>query len=101
MEVSKEHLQGFAGASLKHRVREVRVLPSRGSAFSAIRSAQRSGARRPPAPPAPQVTIELPPDAEPEYQPPPIDLTEDVDDADAVQDDDSMPLPNVPVGDHR
>ena len=50
---------------------------------------------------APQVTIELPPDAEPEYQPPPIDLTEDVDDADVVQDDDSMPLPNVPVGDHR
>jgi hypothetical protein len=58
----------------------------------------------PPAPsPAPgtQVTIELPPDAEPEYQPPPIDLTEDSDDNDLVQDDDSMPLPNVPVGDHR
>jgi hypothetical protein len=50
------------------------------------------------------VTIELPPDAEPEYQPPPIDLTEDADgtdDNDVVQDDDSMPLPNVPVGDHR
>jgi hypothetical protein len=61
----------------------------------------------PPAPPAAaatQVTIELPPDAEPEYQPPPIDLTEDADgtdDNDLVQDDDSMPLPNVPVGDHR
>jgi hypothetical protein len=58
----------------------------------------------PPAPspaPATQVTIELPPDAEPEYQPPPIDLTEDSDDNDLVQDDDSMPLPNVPVGDHR
>jgi hypothetical protein len=54
-----------------------------------------------PASAATQVTIELPPDAEPEYQPPPIDLTEDVDDADVVQDDDSMPLPNVPVGDHR
>jgi hypothetical protein len=51
------------------------------------------------------MTIELPPDAEPEYQPPPIDLTADVgdgtDDNDMVQDDDSMPLPNVPVGDHR
>ena len=51
------------------------------------------------------MTIELPPDAEPDYQPPPIDLTEDVgdgtDDNDVVQDDDSMPLPNVPVGDHR
>jgi hypothetical protein len=59
----------------------------------------------PPAPAAPQMTIELPPDAEPEYQPPPIDLTADVgdgtDDNDMVQDDDSMPLPNVPVGDHR
>jgi len=58
-----------------------------------------------PAPAAPQMTIELPPDAEPEYQPPPIDLTADVgdgtDDNDMVQDDDSMPLPNVPVGDHR
>jgi hypothetical protein len=60
-----------------------------------------SNGSAPSAPPAPQVTIELPPDAEPEYQPPPIDLTEDVDDADAVQDDDSVPLPNVPVGDHR
>jgi len=59
----------------------------------------------PPAPspaPATQVTIELPPDTEPEYQPPPIDLTEDLDDDnDLAQDDDSMPLPNVPVGDHR
>ena len=58
-----------------------------------------------PAPAAPQMTIELPPDAEPEYQPPPIDLTADVgdgtDDNDMVQDDDSMPLPNVPIGDHR
>jgi hypothetical protein len=47
------------------------------------------------------VTIELPPDTEPEYQPPPIDLTDASDDADVVQDDDSMPLPNVPAGDHR
>jgi hypothetical protein len=62
-----------------------------------------------PAPaPVEAMTIELPPDAEPAYQPPPIDLTEDVgdgtddaDDNDMVQDDDSMPLPNVPVGDHR
>jgi hypothetical protein len=55
----------------------------------------------PPAATATQMTIELPPEAEPEYQPPPIDLTEDSDDNDLVQDDDSMPLPNVPVGDHR
>jgi hypothetical protein len=56
----------------------------------------------PPAEAATPVTIELPPDAEPEYQPPPIDLTEDVDDDnDLVQDDDSIPLPNVQVGDHR
>ena len=60
----------------------------------------------PPAPPAAaatQVTIELPPDAEPDYQPPPIDLTDgdDTDDTDVVQDDDSMPQPNVPAGDHR
>jgi hypothetical protein len=55
----------------------------------------------PPAAAATQVTIELPPDAEPEYQPPPIDLTDDSDDSDVVQDDDSMPLPNVPAGDHR
>jgi hypothetical protein len=57
-----------------------------------------------PAAAATLVTIELPPDAEPEYQPPPIDLTDDsdaADDSDVVQDDDSMPLPNVPVGDHR
>jgi hypothetical protein len=53
------------------------------------------------APSATQVTIELPPDTEPEYQPPPIDLTDASDDADVVQDDDSMPLPNVPAGDHR
>jgi hypothetical protein len=71
--------------------------PSNGSAPPAPSAAQ--------APAGPQVTIELPPDAEPDYQPPPIDLTEDVgdgtDDNDMVQDDDSMPLPNVPVGDHR
>jgi hypothetical protein len=53
------------------------------------------------APSATQVTIELPPDTAPEYQPPPIDLTDASDDADVVQDDDSMPLPNVPAGDHR
>ena len=64
--------------------------PANGSAPSA-----------PPAAAATQVTIELPPDAEPEYQPPPIDLTVDVDVDDVVQDDDSMPLPNVPAGDHR
>jgi hypothetical protein len=53
------------------------------------------------APSATQVTIELPPDTEPEYQPPPIDRPDASDDADVVQDDDSMPLPNVPAGDHR
>jgi hypothetical protein len=63
-----------------------------------------SNGSTPPAQAAPsqtQVTIELPPDTEPEYQPPPIDLTDASDDADVVQDDDSMPLPNVPAGDHR
>jgi hypothetical protein len=50
------------------------------------------------APPTTAVTIELPPDAEPDYQPPPLDLS---DGEDVVQDDDSTPLPNVPVGDHR
>jgi hypothetical protein len=60
-----------------------------------------SNGSAPTAPPGPPLTIELPPDAEPEYQPPPIDLAVDVDDADVVQDDDSMPLPNVPAGDHR
>jgi hypothetical protein len=35
----------------------------------------------------------------PDYQPPPVDLT--ADDNDVVQDDESVPAPNVPAGDHR
>ena len=78
------------------------TVPSQYAATNGSTPPSPSAAQPAPAPVAAQVTIELPPDAEPDYQPPPIDLTEDVDDDnDVVQDDDSMPLPNVPVGDHR
>lgn len=52
--------------------------------------------RRPTSADGEASSIELPLRAEPTYQPPPDDGDEDV-----VQDDGSVTLPSVPVGDHR
>jgi hypothetical protein len=79
------------------------VAPTSGAAavptqYAATNGTGPSTAQTPPAAP---VIIELPSDAEPDYQPPPLDLTDDSDVADGVQDDDSVPMPNVSAGDHR